>query len=333
MLNNSLLNDVQNLPVLQPYKHCSQDWDEIKWWSDQMYMPYTVQPMGRGLKPQSSMHSLQVGSMIVTRFKYGIPVHIYDWDQTAGNILLLTTLEGQGSHAVNSSHWQTTKIGESFLADCSRNDDYAIKFDPDHLQLNLTIPHQSIAELILQNFGHEAPDRLWHCKTFFGGEGSSWLVLLRYLMQSIAEIPSAQLTQRAGEHLQQMVSLHILNEWALRAKIDLTQKETITPKYIERAEQYMREYLHYSPTIAEVAQAVGVSIRTLSAGFKKYRQRTASETIREMRLQQVRQQLLNAEKTQNVADIAHGCGYINLGDFARQYRLRYGELPSQTLKK
>lgn len=333
MLKNSLLDDVQNNPVLQPYKHCSEDWDEIKWWSDQMYMPYTVEPIGQGLKPQSSMHSVQVGSMIVTRFKYGIPVHIYDWDQAAGNILLLTTLEGRGSHAVNHSHWQTTRIGESFLADCSRNDDYAIKFDPDHLQLNLTIPHQVIANLILQNFGHEAPDRLWKCKTFFGGEGSSWLGLLRYLMQSIAEIPKVQLTHRAGEHLQQMMGLHILNEWAIRAQIDLSQKQCISPKYIERAEQYMQEHLQYSPTIAEVAQAVGVSIRTLSAGFKKYRHKTASTTIREMRLQQVRQRLLCAEREQSVADIAYACGYINLGDFARQYRLKYGELPSQTLKK
>lgn len=51
-----------------------------------------------------------------------------------------------------------------------------------------------------------------------------------------------------------MIGLHILNEWSIRANIDLNQKMDHT-YLIEHAEQYMRENLRDSPTIAEIAQS------------------------------------------------------------------------------
>ena len=332
MLQDSLIQDCRGGYIPQAHKNISMDWDEIKNWSDQVYMPYNAQPVGKGLLPNSSMHSVSVADMIVTRFKYGIPVYLDQWNQDKGHIILLTTIEGHGKHAIAPNNWQTTNVGESFIVDCSQTDDYAVHFDPQHLQLNLTIPHDVLARLVVANFGHEAPIHMWQFKTFFGGSDSSWLSLLTYLSKSISEIPLAQLKKKAGEHLQQMIGLHILNEWSIRANIDLNQKTWITPKFIERAEQYMRENLRDSPTIAEIAQAIGISIRSLSSGFKKYRQSSPAQVMRNMRMTLVRQELLEASPEQTVTEIALACGYLNLGDFARNCYQMYNELPSQTLK-
>jgi AraC-like DNA-binding protein len=333
MFAQSLIYDSQGKLIPQQHSSISTDWDEIKTWSDHVYMPYQARPVGKGLLPDSSMHSVQVAQMMVTRFKYGIPVYLDHWSQAQGNIILLTTIAGQGQHAIDAQHWQSTQVGESFIVDCSRTDDYAVRFDPEHLQLNLTIAHQTLANLVVAQYGHEAPVNLWQYKSFFGGRNSSWLCLLNYLVQSIAEIPLSQLQGKAGEHLQQMIGLHIIQEWSQRAKLDLHCASGIGPKYIERAEQYMQQRVRLSPTIAEVAQAVGVSIRRLSDGFKKYRQSTPAEYMRNLRLALVRQELLAADSQQSVTEIAMGCGYLNLGDFARVYRKKYAELPSQTLKK
>ena len=200
MLEDSLLQNFRGEPIPQRHKNISTDWDEIKSWSDKVYLPYNARPEGKGLIPDSSMHSVSVADMIVTRFKYGIPVSLDKWDQDKGNIVLLTTIAGQGKHAIDSKNWQTTRIGESFIVDCSRTDDYAVSFDPQHLQLNLTIPHDVIARLVIENYGHEAPIEMWQLKTFFGGKHSSWLALLTYLSKSIAEIPLSQLKNKAGEH-------------------------------------------------------------------------------------------------------------------------------------
>jgi transcriptional regulator GlxA family with amidase domain len=156
---------------------------------------------------------------------------------------------------------------------------------------------------------------------------------LTYLSRSIAEIPLSQLKNKAGEHLQQMIGLHIINEWSIRANVDLNKNTCITPKYIERAEQYMRENLRSSPTVEDISKAVGISIRSLSNGFKKYRQSSPAKVMRDMRLTLVREELLKATSEQTVTEIALACGYLNLGDFSRNYYQRYSELPSQTLKK
>lgn len=333
MLQESLIQDYRGKPIPQAHKNISMDWDEIKIWSDQVYMPYSAQPVGKGLLPDSSMHSVSVADMIVTRFKYGIPVYLDKWNQDKGHIILLTTIEGHGQHAIDSKNWQTTRVGESFIVDCSLTDDYAVHFDPQHLQLNLTIPHDVLARLVVANYGHEAPLHMWQLKTFFGGQDSSWLSLLTYLSRSIAEIPLSQLKNKAGEHLQQMIGLHIINEWSIRANVDLNKNTCITPKYIERAEQYMRENLRSSPTVEDISKAVGISIRSLSNGFKKYRQSSPAKVMRDMRLTLVREELLKATSEQTVTEIALACGYLNLGDFSRNYYQRYSELPSQTLKK
>ncbi|MDC4987879.1 AraC family transcriptional regulator [Acinetobacter baumannii] len=333
MLQSSLIQDCRGKLIPQTHKITSMDWDEIKSWSDQVYMPYCARPVGKGLMPNSSMHSVSVADMIVTRFKYGIPVYLDKWNQDKGNILLLTTIDGYGRHAIDSKNWQTTRVGESFIVDCSRTDDYSVHFDPHHLQLNLTIPHEVLARLVIANFGCEAPIQMWQYKTFFGGSDSSWFSLLTYLSRCIAEIPLTQLKKRAGEHLQQMICLHILNEWSNRANINLNQYLSVTPKFIERAEQYMQENIRNSPTLAEVSQTLGISIRSLSNGFKKYRQSSPAQVMRNMRMSLARQELLEASPEQTVTEIALACGYLNLGDFARNYYRKYGELPSKTLKK
>lgn len=60
------------------HKSISMDWDKIKSWSDQLYMPYSAQPVGKGLLRDSAMHSVSVADMIVTRFKYGINAN-FEW--------------------------------------------------------------------------------------------------------------------------------------------------------------------------------------------------------------------------------------------------------------
>ncbi len=76
-------------------RRASEDWSEIQLWSDRVYMPYVVRPLGVGLSPRSSMYSTKIGDITVTRFSYGIPVSVGDFSSDAGNALVLTTIRGQ----------------------------------------------------------------------------------------------------------------------------------------------------------------------------------------------------------------------------------------------
>ncbi|OTG87641.1 hypothetical protein B9T31_03845 [Acinetobacter sp. ANC 4558] len=319
--------------TFQSNSEYSQDWDSIKRWSDQVYLPFKVRPIGQIHDPTAYMARINIGKLLLTRFTYGIPVNIYNFSENASNVLLLTTIHGHARHAIDAQRSIMTGVNQSYIMDSSYPDDYGFFASEDNIQLNLTIPKSFLKELILVNFGYEAPPSLWKARTSFGDKNICWMALLNYVYQCLKEIPNQELQKKAGEHLQQIIGLHVINEWANREKINLNQPHDIAPSYVDRAEEFIRSSLQYSPTIAEIAQTVGVSIRTLSSSFKKYKHMTIGQQVRQLRLEKTRQLLIKADIHANVMDIAHACGYINLGDFARQYKQKYGELPSQTIKR
>ena len=331
MLRNALVLDANGMPIQQDHKVLSNDWDEIKVWSSKVYMPYDVTPIGTFIKPNSTMHSARIGRITVTRFAYGIPVNITDWSQDAGNAVVLTTIGGTARHWTDDRHFVETPVGASFVVDCSRTD-YNVDFDPDHLQLNLTIPHAVLEEVCMNWFGFLPADTLWQYKSEIGGENSSWLMLMEYVMRCIAEAPDRLANDRAGRHLEQTICIHLLNEWASRAGLDLTEPaNTLAPRHVRVAEQYMVEHAAELPTMCEVAAVAGVGLRSLTGAFKRFRNYTPSAFLREQRLQGVRRDLLAGGQGMTVSAIAYKWGYVSLGGFARSYRTRFGERPSETL--
>ncbi|MEU6375672.1 AraC family transcriptional regulator [Streptomyces sp. NPDC046909] len=82
--------------------------------------------------------------------------------------------------------------------------------------------------------------------------------------------------------------------------------------------------------LARIAQ---VSVRSLQEAFRKHVGMPPMMYVNEVRLDRVRAQLrASAPGTTTVADVAHQWGFVHLGRFARRYRERFGETPSQTLR-
>jgi AraC-like DNA-binding protein len=104
------------------------------------------------------------------------------------------------------------------------------------------------------------------------------------------------------------------------------------PRYVRRAEEIMRERAKESPTLQEIAEATGVGMRSLQTGFKRFRGNTPMAYLRDHRLDQVRKWLLDPTPNQRIRDIALQWGFTDLSRFAADYRRRFGELPSETLR-
>lgn len=333
MLEKALLKDMRGLPIAQQHKIYSDAWDEIRLWSDEVYMRYDVTPIGQSIRPASTMHSSRIGEIVVTRFKYGIPVRVRNFDPGAGKIFVGTTVRGTARHWRNRQESVETHDGGAFVADCSRTD-YTVEFDPDHLQLNLTIPHALLERTAMDWLGFVPGDALWQQKVGLGGPESSWYSLMTYVARSIAESADAPISGGMAKHLEQTVCIRLLNDWAQRAGIDLADpRHRLAPGTVRAAEQYMIDHAAELPTVSEVARAVGASVRTLSGAFRAFRGYPPSAFLRRQRMQGVRSALQAARPGETVAWIASQWGYINMGEFARSYRNHFGELPSETLRR
>ncbi|WP_371864565.1 helix-turn-helix domain-containing protein [Gordonia crocea] len=305
------------------------DWDAIRSWTDEQYMHFDVRPTGRAVVPSSSMFSVSVGDIVMTRFSYGVGVDLRDFDSDSGNILVLTTLRGMTRHSAGAHEDACLGTGQTFVADCSRTD-YRLVADPEHLQLNLTIPHRCLADLALRWWGFVPDDRLWAHRCELGGPGSPWLALLSYAAQTAAVAPEEVASGQIGRNLQEMIAAHLLDEWARRAGVDLrAAPEVSAPGYVRTAVHYIDEHARELPTVADVAAAAGVSVRTLSGAFGAYLGMTPRAYLVEQRLQGVYRELARGATT--VAAAARAWGYVNMGVFAGAYRRRFGEPPSATL--
>ena len=106
------------------------------------------------------------------------------------------------------------------------------------------------------------------------------------------------------------------------------------PIYVRLAEEYMRDNASKAMTVNDIAREVGVAMRTLHKGFQRYRNYSVSEFLRNERLSLARRELATARQRKlSVTDVAYSCGFLHLSKFAVSYQKKYGEKPSDTLRK
>jgi AraC-like DNA-binding protein len=102
---------------------------------------------------------------------------------------------------------------------------------------------------------------------------------------------------------------------------------------IAAAEEYMRANAHLPLSLGDICQAAGVNARTLQYSFRKKRGYRPMQFLRVVRMEEVHAGLSRPEDHTTVTNEAARWGFVHFGRFSREYRLTFGELPSETLRR
>jgi AraC-like DNA-binding protein len=108
---------------------------------------------------------------------------------------------------------------------------------------------------------------------------------------------------------------------------------TPVPGLVRRAERFMADNAKAPITICDVAEHLGVSLRSLQAGFRSWRNSTPSDFLRQVRLERARDDLLRLDGDVSVTNVALRYGFSHLGRFSSYYQSAFGEAPSVTLRR
>jgi AraC-like DNA-binding protein len=102
---------------------------------------------------------------------------------------------------------------------------------------------------------------------------------------------------------------------------------------IDRAEAYIEQHAFEKIGVGDICRAADVCERTLQYAFLERYGIGPKEFLNAFRLQAARRELraANPHKTR-VAEVANAWGFWHLGQFAADYRRRFEELPSETLR-
>ena len=102
---------------------------------------------------------------------------------------------------------------------------------------------------------------------------------------------------------------------------------------LARTEMFIEQHASEDIGVRDLCKASGVSERTLQYAFLERFGIGPKEFLNAFRLVAVRRQLRVADpKTTKVVDVANAWGFWHMGQFAADYRQRFEELPSETLR-
>ena len=135
---------------------------------------------------------------------------------------------------------------------------------------------------------------------------------------------------RAMAVYEDMLILAMANTVLLGAGFGARRPLDIGP--LARAEEFIVANLAEALTPTLIARAAGMSVRALHYAFRHNRACTPGEFVRERRLDRARDLLADAAG-RTVTEVALDCGFNHMGDFSAAYRRRFGETPSQTLRR
>ena len=105
------------------------------------------------------------------------------------------------------------------------------------------------------------------------------------------------------------------------------------PRSVRRALDAMHANVGHNWSVAELAAVASISGRTLQRQFLSFLGKTPRAVLRDIGFERRGVSCCRARLGARVTDVALRCGFPHCGRFSVEYRRRYGETPSQTLKR
>ncbi|MFT3758934.1 helix-turn-helix domain-containing protein [Thauera sp.] len=97
--------------------------------------------------------------------------------------------------------------------------------------------------------------------------------------------------------------------------------------------EYLEDHLDRPFNLSDLEAMSGISARVLQQEFRKRTGQSPLQWLRDQRLDKARQLLSCPSGETRISQVALVCGFDNFSDFANRYRQRFGELPSETLRR
>ena len=299
-----------------------RDWDTASQQVAEAYFPHELRPLGGCREPRLTLHTLDLGPVLIGHVGWGSDVSI-ECDYPGAyeiNLPMTGHLESRGRHGTLTSvpgqgtvfRSDTPSLISHWDATCTV---LGVKFDSRWLDRE--------AERVLggdrTGLRAELPDQL----NVAAGTPRSWHQLIGSLAANLHD-PAAFSVGPVREQLAGAVAAGFL----LAAVPEGGTGPPARPPAIRR----LLDQLHDDParawTAGEMAAVAGTSVRRLQEGFRRWVGSSPTAYLTEIRLRRAHANLVTAPSA-TVSEVAARWGFSSASRFAAAYRRLYGIPPSQ----
>jgi AraC-like DNA-binding protein len=140
-------------------------------------------------------------------------------------------------------------------------------------------------------------------------------------------------TMALGKEQEETVAVELLQ--AALAKYHIVDKSTpaIRARALMASLDFIEQHQFDAITVGDICRATGSAERTLRRAFLERFGIAPKAYLQHIRLCRARDQLSIFSTDNTIADVANNLDFWHMGNFARDYRRLFGELPSETWRR
>lgn len=318
---------LRHYPVLR-----SHDLDEVRELGGRLFAPHRLELCDHTEPLDALLNAVRVREVTIGYVRYGPRVRI-------------TVPDMADSYQVNipvagymeiSDGEQTITSGTSRPAVLVPGTSYVGQWALGCRQLAVNITRAGLEAELERQLGRpiRGPVRFDLGMDLAGPFSQSWLATVRLAVSEIDRPHSVLLHPRTAYHLEQILTSGVLLGAHHNYSDALAEPQPPPgPATVRRAIETIEERVDQHLTVAEVADAVGVSVRSLQEGFRRHVGISPMAYLRDLRLAGAHRSLsAAAPDSTTVTAVAYRWGFTHLGRFAAAYHRKYGVPPSRTLR-
>lgn len=268
------------------------------------------------------------GNFALSKVGYGRAIEIepHTDDQTS---MIVGVIKGQVEFSDSSSEFRG---GPGSIAVLSSLEGSRFRYDEEAETYKFIFNRRRIDTFLARMTGMPEPKAQFALQMHSEAHCHLWNGFFRTFQEINASYGAAERTKTIHLQLEEMLMTALFQtQDGYHTSLLERPAATIAPKHVKAVSDYVLQHLHDSMSLEALAAVGGCSIRSLTRGFKTTYRCSPMQFIRHERLKRVRADLKDKSLYRStVTEIAMANGFYHMGEFARHYRLTFGELPTQT---
>lgn len=323
----------ETLPLASRRLLTSHDVDQVRSHLCSALRPHDID-LGQRRADMNFIHNqARVGDIALNAMYYGTDVRVEAPESESGYLFMLTL----GGQAEAEQGGTSARIGSGTVYVFNPTRNMNIALSADNRQLVIRLPRSNVERFLTNELSRSLSAPLeFEARPFCLSSAVPGLhTFVQSICQDLDQANPGFEQRTVAKHVESMLlSLCLSSIPHNYSDIYNNTGCSIAPYFVRRAEEFMRSNLEETITLQDMANAAGISVRSLQNGFRNFRGTTPMAYLRDLRLDRAREELLKTGLTnRSVTDIATAFGFMHLSKFAKYYKTRFGEAPSETARR
>ncbi|MFC6674282.1 AraC family transcriptional regulator [Marinobacterium aestuariivivens] len=166
------------------------------------------------------------------------------------------------------------------------------------------------------------------------GPVSAWWRTIRHIESELRNPGSLYISGHFIREMEQALIQGILISQPSNysSAIESTMNHSL-PEYLAKTRDFIQQNAKENISIRDIERSAGVSRNKLYSDFNKYFGVPPTAYLKRVRLEDVRQDILEDRGFENISGIALDWGFNHLGRFSSDYKKQFNKMPSETLQR